>query len=290
MDPRNILVWNMCELNSRARRNVVRELVAAKRPSIVFFQETKLSVITPFDVLQFLGTDFEYSYLPADQIHGGILLAWCSAVWSVSTTSTRVFLPSTKLRSATSGSKWWLMMMYGHCSDGSKADFLVELNDLHPVRAGSWMICGDFNMVYRAEDKNNCHVNRRLMGKFRRFINEATLQEIHLNGRLFTWSNERAHPKLECIDSVFISNEWEELFLANELHLLVSLCSDHAPLLLQCDAPLMDKGCFHFRAFWPKCVGFMEVIQQAWHCPMQGANPFRKLDWLLRNTTRFLKS
>jgi hypothetical protein len=44
--------------------------------------------------------------------------------------------------------------------------------------------------VYKAEDKNNGHVNMRLMGQFRRFINEAALKEIHLNGRLFMWSNE----------------------------------------------------------------------------------------------------
>jgi hypothetical protein len=49
-------------------------------------------------------------------------------------------------------------------------------------------------MVYRAADKNNSHVNERLMAQFRGFINAATLKEIHLKGKLFTWSNERAHP------------------------------------------------------------------------------------------------
>jgi hypothetical protein len=81
----------------------------------------------------------------------------------------------------------------------------MELNDLHHVRVGPWMICGNFNMVYWAEDKNSGRVNMRLMGKLRRFINEAALQEVPLNGCLFTWSNERVHPTLECIDRVFIS-------------------------------------------------------------------------------------
>jgi hypothetical protein len=35
------------------------------------------------------------------------------------------------------------------------------------------------------------------MGQFHHFINEATLKELHLNGHLFTWSNERSHPTLE---------------------------------------------------------------------------------------------
>jgi hypothetical protein len=80
------------------------------------------------------------------------------------------------------------------------------------------------------------------------------------------------------------------LFPANELHTLSSLCLDHAPLLLQTDASYTGKGRFQFKAFWPKCTGFLEVIKRAWHCPLQGANPFRRLDWLLQNTAWFLKS
>jgi hypothetical protein len=180
--------------------------------------------------------------------------------------------------------------VYGPCSDGGKAGFLVELHNLRAIRFGPWLLCGDFNMVYRAEDKNNGRVNRHLMGQFRSFLNDAALKELHLNGRLFTWSNERTHPTMERIDKAFISNEWEDLFPANELHSLSSLCSDHAPLLLQTDASFAGKGWFQFRAFWPRCAGFLDVVHQAWHCPLHEANPFKRLDWLLRNSAHFLKS
>jgi hypothetical protein len=78
-------------------------------------------------------------------------------------------------------------------------------------------------MIYRAEDKNNDQVNHRLMGQFCHFLNAATLQEAHLNGRLFTWSNEREHPTLERIDRFFFSNEWEAIFTNHELHSLASI-------------------------------------------------------------------
>jgi hypothetical protein len=71
----------------------------------------------------------------------------------------------------------------------------------------------------------------QVMGQFQRYINEATV-EIHLNGHLFTWSNEREHPTLEKIDRAFISTEWEVLYSNNDLHSLSSLCSDHAPRIL----------------------------------------------------------
>jgi hypothetical protein len=98
------------------------------------------------------------------------------------------------------------------------------------------------------------------MGQFMSFINAAALKELHLNGCLFTWSNERVQPTLERIDKAFISMEWEELFPVNELHSPSSHVLDHVSLLLQMDATFAGKGRFHFRALWPKCQGFLQVV------------------------------
>jgi hypothetical protein len=65
---------------------------------------------------------------------------------------------------------------------------------------------GDFNMIYRVRNKNNTHLNHLLMGQFRKFLNDAALKEVHLQGHLFTWRNECSHPTLEKIDWVFVSN------------------------------------------------------------------------------------
>jgi hypothetical protein len=48
------------------------------------------------------------------------------------------------------------------------------------------MLNRDFNLIYHAEDKYNDRLNRQCMGKFHIFLNDASLQEIHLNARLFT--------------------------------------------------------------------------------------------------------
>jgi hypothetical protein len=73
------------------------------------------------------------------------------------------------------------------------------------------LLTSDFNLIYRVEDENNGRLNCHLMVQFRRFLNDACLQEIHLNGRIFTWSNERAHPMLERIDRAFISKERDKI-------------------------------------------------------------------------------
>jgi exonuclease III len=91
MNSGNFLTWNVCGLNSRARRNVVCELVTSEHPSIVCLQETKLDVIPPYDLIQIVGPGFDYFYLPTEGTCGGIMLAWRSTIWLVASTSTQVF-------------------------------------------------------------------------------------------------------------------------------------------------------------------------------------------------------
>jgi hypothetical protein len=49
----------------------------------------------------------------------------------------------------------------------------------------------------------------------------------------------------------------------------------------------VHKKRFHFRSFWPKFASF---TSRAWHCPLQDANAFHRLDWLLHNTEHALTS
>jgi endonuclease/exonuclease/phosphatase family metal-dependent hydrolase len=41
--------------------------------------------------------------------------------------------------------------------------FLQELRDIRSAALGPWIIAGDFNLIYKAEDKNN-NYNRAMMG------------------------------------------------------------------------------------------------------------------------------
>jgi hypothetical protein len=104
---------------------------------------------------------------------------------------------------------------------------------------GLWVLCGDFNLISQIQDKNNDRLSRRMMERFRPFLNDLDLDELHLHIRLFTWSNERSHPTLERIDRMLVSSCWNVTFSRDALQVLSSRCSDHAPLLL-----LLDDG-FH---------------------------------------------
>lgn len=285
----NLLVWNVRGLNSRARRSVVRELVAQERVSLLTLQETKLDVCDDALVMDLLGPGFDYFCLPADNTRGGILLAWRSDTWAVSNCSSRTYSITAKISMIDAGHEWWLSCVYGPQDDREKCAFLQELRDMRSVCAGTWTVCGDFNLIYRAVDKNNDNLNRCMMGRFRRFLDDMELLEIQLQGRLFTWSNERDSPTLERLDRVFVSDDWMAAFPDHALRALASECSDHAPLLFQTDCMLHSFRRFRFENIWPRYSGYLDTIREAWSCPTGEADPFRALDIKLRNTAKALK-
>jgi exonuclease III len=116
-----------------------------------------------------------------------------------------------------------ITVVYGPQGDVAKLQFLQKLRDIHPPRHDRWLILGDFNLIYQAEDKNNSNLNRRLMGSFKAVIDDLGLKEISLNGRRFTWSNEQDTPTLTRIDRVFYTPAWELLFPTCFLYSLPSL-------------------------------------------------------------------
>ena len=101
------------------------------------------------------------------------------------------------------------------------------------------------------------------MQRFRRTIDALQLAELHLYGHLYTWSNERTRPTLECIDWVFAMVPWLESHPFHHLHCRSTDCSDHAPLLLVLCTEPWALPRFHFEAFWPSVQGFVEVVAGA---------------------------
>jgi hypothetical protein len=150
------------------------------------------------------------------------------------------------------------------------------------------MLCGDFNLIYQAADNNNGRLSQRMMGRFRHFLNDLELLELHLHGRLFTWSNERAHPTLERIDRVFVSPDLELLFPSSSLQAISSRCSDHSPLLLSLETCTQSKRRFTFQAFWPKVADFLNTVKAVWSVPRPDADPLRLIDHLLCETAKAL--
>jgi len=290
MDRLSFLIWNVRGLNDKARRDNLRKVVDDARPAVVCIQETKLAHISERDVISFLGRDFtNFVYLPAQQTRGGILIAWRDGSFMVN--HHRVHRHSVSvLFSNNEDLAWWFTGVYGPQRDVDKLAFLEELREVRANCPGPWMLAGDFNMIYCSEDKSNENINRAMMGRFRRFVNDLELKEIPLLGRRYTWSNERESPTLVKLDRVLCTNDWEEIYNENVLQSHATEMSDHCPLILGLREGIVGKKRFHFESFWPKLEGFYDAVQQSWEGQVICNCPLETISIKLKRLTKALQS
>lgn len=103
---------------------------------------------------EILRAAFDYDYLPPVNVSGGILLGWNSDCWTVSdVTEGRFTLPAILTETTSSRDSWWITAVYGPQLDHEKVEFVDELLHFWESCPGPWFICGDFNMIYRAQDR-----------------------------------------------------------------------------------------------------------------------------------------
>jgi exonuclease III len=287
----NIFIWNVRGLNMRARRAVVCEFLLQERVSALCLVETKIDVLPRATANDIMGNMFDYVLLPSLGASGGIVVAWRRDCWSVAGHVIRSFSVTVELAPLDAPDRQWsLCAVYGPVLAELKRSFLDELRTVRSAAAGPLLICGDFNLIYQAADKNNDRLDFRAMRRFRRLLDDCLLEELYLHGRLYTWSNERRRPTMERIDRAFASVDWVDAFSHHHLRCLSTDCSDHAPLLLKlCTVP-WAKPRFRFECFWVKLPGFEDIVKRAWEVHVPDMDCCRLLDQKLRNTAKALKT
>jgi hypothetical protein len=117
-----------------------------------------------------LGVSFDYAFLPTDGTRGGILVAWRSATWCASQVHLSPNALTLRLLLLLNASTWWIAIVYGPPNEQDKVAFLDELGRIRSHQIGPWLLCGDFNLIYQASDKNNHRLNCRLMHTFRLYL------------------------------------------------------------------------------------------------------------------------
>jgi exonuclease III len=164
----SFLSWNVRDLNNLAKREDVKQIIQIQRPMVVCLQETKLVDIFSSLVTKCLGPTYvdHYCYLPAYGTWGGILLASKEAHYQFSYVINEAYTFFGIVLDCRTQAQWSLTGVYGLQGNIDKHIFLRELRDLKGRVKPSWIIMGDFNLIYLDEDKNNKRLNRCLMSHF----------------------------------------------------------------------------------------------------------------------------
>jgi exonuclease III len=274
----DLISWNVRGLNATARCLAVNDTVASNRCHIACLQETKLQNIDP-GLAAFLGAYRlnNYAFKPASGTRGGILLLWNDVAASLTNVRIGRYSLTADVTLRHNMTTFTLSIVYGPSRRPDKELFLNHLRHLRPQDDSPWLLLGDFNLIYKARDKNNRNINIHLMSRFRRTLEHCGLKELALQNRKFTWSNERRNPTLVRLDRAFCNQAWDLTFDSHTLHALSSSHSDHCPLLLTNQETPRRATPFKFENFWTKLPNFHDTVAKAWQSPTSHTEPLHRL-------------
>lgn len=287
----SILSWNVRGLNNPAKRRAVQIFVSELKCNVVCLQETKISDMTNGFVMEMLGPKFtdNFIFLPAAGSRGGILVA-CSDDFEITTVplALRVHSVSGTVRCKAYGATWSIIGVYGPQLEEEKIMFIEEMKSIRQLMLPRWMLLGDFNMIYRANDKSNSTLNLRMMGRFRAAIEDMELIDYPLLGRRFTWSNEQENVTHTKIGRILVSGDWEAAYPQYQLSPASANISDHCPIILR-KMEYSHYKAFRFENHWLKDPGFDNIVSQAWTKEVSSNDPVRVLHCKLSRTARALR-
>ena len=194
----NILCWNVRGLNDGAKRASVRNQIISSGASVVCLQETKVTTWTHTMLVETVGGDMAQNvvFLPSAGASGGILMAASERFLRLDNPHLTANTVSTTLTMMADNKKWSLTGVYGPQSDNEKVLFMQEITGLKQLMLPAWLILGDFNLIYRAQDKNNGRLNLPMLNGFRSTIDNLLLAPIELQGKKYTWCNDQKTPTM----------------------------------------------------------------------------------------------
>jgi exonuclease III len=201
--------------------------------------------------------------LPSIGASGGILLAASDRYFRLENPHTTTNTVSATIKMLADNNEWSITGVYGPQSDNDKIQFMQEIIDLKHHMLPAWLILGDFNLIYRTQDKSKGRLNLSLLNSFKTTIDNLLLAPIELRGKKFTWCNDQQSPTMTKIDHLFASPDWLNTFPRTYLQALASLGSDHCPLLMQGDVVFDFYKGFRFESHWVNWPGFLETVKEA---------------------------
>ena len=152
----SIFNWNPRGLNDVKRRDVVCDLVQSPPSHLVCLQETKLQNVDDFTAAHLGGHRLKnFAQRPAIGTRGGILLLWDENEVQVSDIVTATYSISATVCIVGSDISFKLTTVYGPTRSNLKADFYNELVASKPTPGTLWLLTGDFNQIYKANDKKD---------------------------------------------------------------------------------------------------------------------------------------
>ena len=260
-----VLCWNVRGLNADSRHRALRSKIEESQATVVCIQETKCEYIDHKLLRKFCPKRFDnFAYIPSKGASGGLLILWCSAIFSGKVIEIADSGIMVEFTSVHNGHLWTLVSVYGPCKGVERDNFVSWLYGLQIPVMSNWLLLGDFNFIRSPDNRNKPGGDVNEMFIFNDIIGHLGLVELPLKGRAYTWSNMQAEPLLEQLDWFFTSPNWVSDFPDTVVLPLANTASDHVPCVVNICTTIPKASIFRFENFWAEQAGFLECVSAAW--------------------------
>lgn len=139
-------------------------------------------------------------------------------------------------------------------------------------------MCGDLNVTLHTQDRPDNSNHRLQTARFRAVFDGLQLQDLRLQGRKYTWSNDRDEPAFARLDRFLISSSWSMLFPNTVQKAIPNTASDHCPMICQVQTKFPSSNIFRIENSWLKKDDFKDLVTQQWGSSSTATTPLQLYD------------
>ncbi|KAG8495532.1 hypothetical protein CXB51_013393 [Gossypium anomalum] len=273
-----ILCWNCRGIGNPATVRMLRQLLVANDPDIIFLCETKTNTNKMASIRSKCRMEGCLAVNTIGQ-SGGLTMMWKEGI-------------KVEIKNYSNN----------HIDSYIQLDNDVSFLFTETIRE-NWIIGGDFNAILdNAEKEGGRRKPTAFINDFRAVVDDLSLDDLKTDNGWFTWANNREGDAFvkERLDRFFISNNNLECFPFMATKVIRQSASDHDAILLDTEGrkpkePITDSRLkFRYDICWAKDTEAKNIIKKAWQ---KGDDIMEKImivghdlgDWQYHNFKRLQK-
>lgn len=188
------------------RKYLLKEYLVDNKIDILGIQEIKYKKFSE-RTLNFLSHSISTWYFkPSIGNFGGMLVGVNIDIFSILDKKNLRFY-YIHLKNKNDNFSWFFTVVYEPVLSSQKSSFLVELKFIHTFCDKARLVCGDFNMIRRRDERRGQTFNYIVSNRFNSVINELELIEYKLVDSKFSWSKSVFSDAFALLDRFFYTTE-----------------------------------------------------------------------------------
>ncbi|KAL4284826.1 hypothetical protein GQ457_16G025340 [Hibiscus cannabinus] len=237
-------------------------LVKNQKPDMVVVMEPRISGRAADTFIRKSG--FKYSYrVEAHGFSGGIWLLWqCSVNVQILAVSNQYI--HTLCKMGDDDSSFFGTFVYASPNALRRRSLWGQILALDPGPEHAWVVGGDLNVIGNHLERSGGSKKRfGVCSLFLDFLFDSGLIDMGYNGPQFTWRRGNLFQRL---DRCLCSSRWQQVFPWSEVLHLLTLGSDHMPILLNTKRINNHSGSrpFRYLSVWNDHPDFDKFLQSVW--------------------------